>query len=66
MKKKVVYVVKSTNDIPLYNFAANRHLFKTFKSCGSEGRFYMSMSPVLKFYETDCSPMPGKFDNIPT
>ena len=57
MKKKVVYVVPKTEDIQLYNFAANRHLFKTFKSCGSDGHFVMNMTVIPKFDEdVNCSP----------
>ena len=58
MKKKVVYVVPQTEDTNLYNFAANRHLFKTLKSCGSTGDFEMSMTDVVEFDEdVNCSPI---------
>ena len=59
MKTKVIYVVTSRENIQLYNFAANRHLFKTLKSCGSDGHFEMNVTPVTEFDEHDanCSPM---------
>ena len=58
MKKKVVYVVSQTEDINLYNFAANRHLFKTFKSCGSTGCFDMNMTEIPGFdIDVSCSPI---------
>ena len=58
MKKKVVYVVPQTEDTNLYNFAANRHLFKSLKSCGSDGCFDMSMTEIPKFDEdVNCSPI---------
>ena len=58
MKKKVVYVVPQTEDTNLYNFAANRHLFKSFKSCGSDGHFNMSMTEIPEFdIDVSCSPI---------
>ena len=58
MKKKVVYVVSRQKNINLYNFAANRSLFKTFKSCGSTGEFEMNMTEIPKFDEdVNCSPI---------
>jgi len=58
MKKKVIYVVSRQEDTQLYNFAANRHLFKTLKSCGSTGDFEMSMTDVVEFDEdVNCSPI---------
>jgi len=58
MKKKVIYVVPRQKDVNLYNFAANRYLFKIFKSCGSTGHFDMSMTDIPKFDEdVDCSPI---------
>ena len=60
MKKKVIYVVPRQDNIQLYDFAANRHLFKTFKSCGSTGEFDMNVTSVTWFDdEVDCSPIPG-------
>ena len=57
MKKKVIYVVPRQENTQLYNFAANRHLFKTLKSCGSTGDFEMSMTDVVEFDEdVNCSP----------
>jgi hypothetical protein len=58
MKKKVIYIVPRQEDIQLYDFAANRHLFKTFKSCGSDGCFYMNMTEVVEFdIDVSCSPI---------
>ena len=59
MKKKVIYVVPSREDIQLYDFTANRFLFKTFKSCGSDGYFVMNVTSVTEFDEHDasCSPI---------
>ena len=58
MIKKVIYVVPRQEDTQLYDFAANRHLFKTLKSCGSTGEFDMSVTPVTVFDEdVDCSPI---------
>jgi hypothetical protein len=58
MKKKVIYIVPCRDNIKLYDFAANRHLFKTFKSCGSDGHFEMSVTSVTVFDEdVDCSPI---------
>ena len=58
MKKKVIYVVSQTEDIQLYDFAANRHLFKTLKSCGSDGYFVMSITGVPEFdKDVNCSPI---------
>ena len=57
MIKKVIYVVSRQEDTQLYNFAANRHLFKTLKSCGSTGDFEMSMTDVVEFDEdVNCAP----------
>ena len=57
MKKKVIYVVPRQENIQLYDFAANRHLFKTLKSCGSTGEFDMNMTEVVEFDEdVNCSP----------
>ena len=49
MKKKVIYVVPRQENIKLYNFAANRNIFKTLKSCGSDGRFDMNMTIIPEF-----------------
>mgnify|MGYP003148417271 CR=1 FL=1 len=58
MKKKVVYVVPRQEDVNLYNFAANRFLFKTFKSCGCDGYFSMNVTDIPKFdNDVDCSPI---------
>ena len=58
MKTKVIYVVPRREDIQLYDFTANRQLFKTLKSCGSTGEFDMSVTPVAEFDEdVDCSPI---------
>ena len=58
MKKKVVYVVPRQENDNLYNFAANRHLFKTFKSCGSTGEFYMNVTEMPEFdIDVSCSPI---------
>ena len=58
MKKKVIYVVSRQENIQLYDFAANRHLFKTLKSCGSTGDFDMNMTGVVEFDEdVNCSPI---------
>ena len=58
MKTKVIYVVPCREDIQLYDFTANRHLFKTLKSCGSTGEFEMNVTPVMVFDEdVDCSPI---------
>ena len=57
MKKKVIYVVCTCDNIQLYDFAANRHLFKTLKSCGSTGEFEMNITEVVGFDEdVNCSP----------
>ena len=58
MIKKVIYVVSRQEDTQFYNFSANRHLFKTLKSCGSTGDFEMSMTDVVEFDEdVNCSPI---------
>ena len=58
MKKKVIYVVPRQEDTQLYNFAANRHLFKTLKSCGSTGEFEMNMTELVEFdIDVNCSPI---------
>ena len=58
MKKKVIYVVPRQDNIQLYDFAANRHLFKTLKSCGSTGEFEMNMTEVVEFdIDVSCSPI---------
>ena len=58
MKKKVVYVVTRQEDTNLYNFAANRNLFKSLKSCGSTGCFDMSMTDIPEFdIDVSCSPI---------
>ena len=59
MKKKVIYVVPRTEDAKLYNFAANRYLFKTLKSCGVDGYFSMNVTSVPEFDDsnTNCSPI---------
>ena len=57
MKKMVIYVVPRQDNIQLYDFAANRHLFKTLKSCGSTGEFEINMTEVVEFDEdVNCSP----------
>ena len=58
MKTKIIYVVPCREDIQLYDFAANRHLFKTLKSCGSTGEFEMNITEVVGFDEdVNCSPI---------
>ena len=58
MKKKVVYVVPRQENVNLYNFAANRHLFKSLKSCGSTGEFYMTVTETPEFdFDVSCSPI---------
>ena len=58
MKKKVIYVVPRQEDIQLYDFAANRHLFKTFKSIGSTGHFDMNITEIPEFdIDVSCSPI---------
>ena len=58
MKKKVVYVVPRQENITLYDFAANRHLFKTFKSCGSTGQYDMNVTVFPEFdIDVSCSPI---------
>ena len=58
MKKKVIYVVPRQENIQLYDFAANRHLFKTLKSCGSTGEFEMNITELVGFDEdVNCSPI---------
>ena len=49
MKTKIIYVVPCREDIQLYDFTANRHLFKTLKSCGSTGEFDMNVTSVTWF-----------------
>ena len=58
MKKKVVYVVPRQENVKLYDFAANRNLFKTLKSCGSTGEFYMNVTEMPEFdVDVSCSPI---------
>ena len=59
MKKKFIYVVPLTEDAKLYDFAANRYLFKTLKSCGVDGYFSMNVSGIAEFEDenTNCSPI---------
>ena len=58
MKKKVIYVVPRQENIQLYDFAANRHLFKTLKSCGSTGELEMKITELIEFDEdVNCSPI---------
>ena len=58
MKKKVVYVVPRQENVNLYNFAANRFLFKTFKSFGVTGEFDMNVTEFPEFdVDVDCSPI---------
>ena len=59
MKNKVVYVVPRRKDVKLYDFAANRYLFKTLKSCGVDGYFSMNVSGITAFNDedTNCSPL---------
>ena len=58
MKTKVIYVVPCRDNIKLYDFIANRFLFKTLKAWGSDGHFDMNVTPVAEFDEdVDCSPI---------
>ena len=58
MKKKVIYVVPRRNNVQLYDFTANRQLFKTLKSCGSTGEFDMNVTVFTEFdKDVDCSPI---------
>ena len=58
MKKKIIYVVSSSEDVQHYDFTANRLLFRTFKSFGIDGHFYMNMTHMPEFdKDLDCSPI---------
>ena len=58
MKKKVVYVVPRQENVKLYDFTANRNLFKSFKSCGSTGEFDMNATEFPEFdIDVSCSPI---------
>ena len=59
MKNKVTYIIPRQEDVKLYDFTANRFLFKTLKSCGSDGHFCMNVTSILLFQDEDinCSPI---------
>ena len=59
MKNKVTYIIPRQENVKLYDFTANRFLFKTLKSCGIDGLFCMNVTSILLFQDEDinCSPI---------
>ena len=59
MNKKVVYVIPRQENSNLYDFTANRFLFQSLKSFGSDGHFDMNVTETIVFEDESiyCSPI---------